>query len=239
MPGLRLVLSMGMPGPWGESAKAILNIKGIPFIPVGQEIGGENQELRDWTGFRNAPIAAYESERPVDRWLDILMLAERIKPEPSLLPQSSPDRALVMGISSEICSEWGIGWARRIMMMDQLTQQRADDPMRIQYRHSAEASATAPARCADILKMLVDRLKAQETVGSPYLVGTSLTVADIYWACFSIMIDPLPMEDMPVPESFRPIYLNRPPILAAVTDPILFKHRQMIFQKHLKLPMNY
>ncbi len=34
MPGLRLVLTAGVPGPWGESAKAILAYKGLAFTPV-------------------------------------------------------------------------------------------------------------------------------------------------------------------------------------------------------------
>ncbi len=36
-PGLRLVLSMGVPGPWGEAAKGILALKEVPFVPVGQK----------------------------------------------------------------------------------------------------------------------------------------------------------------------------------------------------------
>ena len=30
-PGLRLVLTTGVPGPWGESAKGIFDVKGIPY----------------------------------------------------------------------------------------------------------------------------------------------------------------------------------------------------------------
>ena len=30
-PGLRLVLTQGVPGPWGESAKAIFKIKGLAY----------------------------------------------------------------------------------------------------------------------------------------------------------------------------------------------------------------
>ena len=36
-PGLRLVLSAGLPGPWGEAAKAILSYKGLEFTPVCKE----------------------------------------------------------------------------------------------------------------------------------------------------------------------------------------------------------
>src|SRR5712672_2762689 len=102
LPGLRLVLSMGVPSPWGEAAKGILYVKGIPYTPVGQVPAADNHELAAWTGFRNAPIAVYGSERALDRWLDILMLAERLESSPSLLPAMPEDRALMIGLANEI-----------------------------------------------------------------------------------------------------------------------------------------
>ena len=37
--GLRLVLTAGVPGPWGEAAKAILAFKHIEYTPVLQQGG--------------------------------------------------------------------------------------------------------------------------------------------------------------------------------------------------------
>src|ERR1700720_4773993 len=105
MCGLRLVLTMGVPGPWGEAAKGILHVKRIPFIPVGQHSGESNTELVEWTGIRNAPVAIFDQERPRDNWLNILTLAERLQAQPPLLPDSSEERAVVVGISNEICGE--------------------------------------------------------------------------------------------------------------------------------------
>ena len=34
LPGLRLVLTRGVPGPWGETAKNLLHVKGIPWVAV-------------------------------------------------------------------------------------------------------------------------------------------------------------------------------------------------------------
>ena len=62
--GLRLVLTVGVPGPWGEAAKGILHVKGIAYAPVCQMPAGENSELEAWTGRNNAPVAVYEDERP-------------------------------------------------------------------------------------------------------------------------------------------------------------------------------
>src|SRR5271165_3235534 len=115
MGGLRLVLTAHVPGPWGESAKKIFDYKEIAYVPVAQHAGKENAELVAWTSIRNAPIALYADEAPRTGWYDILMLAERLAPERPLLPARSEDRALVVGISAELCSEWGFGWARRAM----------------------------------------------------------------------------------------------------------------------------
>ncbi len=39
-PGLRLVLTQGVPGPWGEAAKAIFKVKGLAYRAVAQAGGG-------------------------------------------------------------------------------------------------------------------------------------------------------------------------------------------------------
>jgi hypothetical protein len=44
--GLRLVMSRGVPGPWGEAAKNIFNLKGIAFTRVSQYLGQPNAELQ-------------------------------------------------------------------------------------------------------------------------------------------------------------------------------------------------
>ena len=66
--GLRLVLTVGVPGPWGEAAKSLFYVKKIPYVAIAQEGGATNQALREWTGFDNAPQAIYEDERPRISW---------------------------------------------------------------------------------------------------------------------------------------------------------------------------
>lgn len=60
MPGLKLALTTGVPGPWSESAKSILYVKKIPYVPVAQIAGAPNEDLVAWTGHRNAPVAVFE-----------------------------------------------------------------------------------------------------------------------------------------------------------------------------------
>ena len=61
-PGLRLALTMGVPGPWSQSAKYLFEYKQYPFIAVGQKGAQENLELFAWTGHRNAPVAVFEDD---------------------------------------------------------------------------------------------------------------------------------------------------------------------------------
>ena len=66
--GLRLALTAGVPGPWGEAAKGLFTVKGIPFVAVRQLAGGPNDELRDWTGHDNAPLTHPSSRIVIKRF---------------------------------------------------------------------------------------------------------------------------------------------------------------------------
>ena len=111
MSGLRVVLSPGGPGPWSEAAKGILYVKKIPYVKVRQEPAAENVALLNWTKQTTAPAFVYNNERPRTIWNDQLILAERIAPEPALIPSNIEDRALMFGYSNELCGENGFGCA--------------------------------------------------------------------------------------------------------------------------------
>ena len=246
MPGLRLVLSAGVPGPWGEAAKAMLRARGVPFAAVAQQPMAANEDLRDWTGCRNAPTAVYEDEPPRTGWFDILMLAERLGSGPSLLPEASTDRALCLGLIMEICGQDGFGWNRRLNMLAAIWGAQApaeaaphEQEYTRQYGLSAEAAARAPARAADILGALAAQLHAQRAQGSDYLIGGRLSAADLYWACFSQLVGPLPREVNPIPDYVVSLYSAVPEAVAAALDPILLEHRARIYERHIGLPLDY
>ena len=96
---MRLVLTEGVPGPWGESAKALFDLKGVPYHPVAQKGGAANEELVTWTGHRNAPIAILDDEPPRASWLEILFLAER-------LGESLPDVEVVISSTEAELATW-------------------------------------------------------------------------------------------------------------------------------------
>src|SRR5688572_14096268 len=103
MKGLRLALSAGVPGPWTIAARALFDVRKVPYVPVRQVIMAPNEDLVAWTGRRNAPVAVYDDEPAVDGWLEILVLAERLGRGPSLFPDDPVERALSVGFSAEIC----------------------------------------------------------------------------------------------------------------------------------------
>src|SRR5208282_1265436 len=112
MPGLRLILgSYAVPGPWREACKGIFYIKKLSYVPVtsaGKD--GSERELIEWTAQASAPVAVWNDERPRSTWIEQLYLAERLQPEPRLIPANTDDRMLMFGCANEILGENGFGW---------------------------------------------------------------------------------------------------------------------------------
>ncbi|RIL06321.1 MAG: hypothetical protein DCC71_07290 [Proteobacteria bacterium] len=239
--GLRLVLTAGVPGPWSESAKGLFHVKRVPFARVRQVVNGDNAALRAWVGRDDAPVAVWNDEPPRHGWQDIALLAERIAPEPRLLPEAVDERALVFGLGRELCGELGLGWCRRLMLVDQVKQLAPDLPiaryLASRYGYEPAAAAAAPQRVADIVTAFARQLRAQQERGLRYLVGGSLSALDVWWAAFAAMLDPLPHELCPMGRDTRAAYAVRDPRVRAALDPALLAHRDLVYREHLELPV--
>ncbi len=238
-PGLRLAITLGAPGPWGEAAKGVFHVKRIPFARVGQRAGEPNAELHAWTGHRNAPVAVYADEPARTGWAEIALLAERLAPEPALIPKDPAERALAFGLGHELCGEQGLGWSRRLMMFQRAAKGgRALGGMALRYGYSPAAAAAAPRRVVEILGLLAGRLREQRARGSRFLVGGALSAVDIQWAAFAAMLDPLPPELCPMPEGIRQSYSALDPEVRAAVDPQLLEHRDFVYGEYLELPVD-
>jgi glutathione S-transferase len=240
-PGLRLVLSRGVPGPWGESAKGLFHAKGVPFARVAQEVGGDNAALRAWTGRDDAPIAIWNDEPPRDGWAEILALAERIAPEPRLLPEDVDERARVLGLGHELAGEGGLGWCRRLMLVGFLLEHAPQLPvgpyLARRYGYTPEAAAAAPARVARILRAFAAQLAEQHARGRRWLVGDAFSALDVWWAAFAALLEPLPDELCPLPAGVRGTYVVRDPEVREALDPALLAHRDLVYRERLELPV--
>jgi glutathione S-transferase len=242
LPGLRLVLTKGLPGPWGMAARAILEYKGLEFVAVAQYPGAEDPGLREWTGQTSAPVAIYNDEPPRSQWTEILFLAERLAPDPPLLPRDPLQRATMFGLAREIAGEQGFGWQRRLMMFQPpagKTQPPANmEAMVRKYGYSSEAAAAAPAASMEVLAALAIHLQDQRRAGSRYFIGATLTALDFYWAVFSNMVDPLPHAVNPMPDFMRKMYIL-PAALRERVDPVLMEHRDMMYREYISLPLDF
>ena len=240
--GLRIVVVGSVPSPWSEAAKGILHIKGIEWAAV--RLVYDSEPLREWAGQSSGPVAIYEHEQPRSGWAEILLLAERLAPMPSLVPADPAERALVFGISHEICGESGLGWSRRLQLIHAGLQHVGGFPEQVakylgrKYGYRQETGVAATPRVAALLGMLGTRLRAQFENGSRYYLGNSVTAADVYSATCMALFDPLPHEQCAMAASIRAAFETRDAQTEAALDPILFKHRDMMYTEYLELPLS-
>jgi glutathione S-transferase len=240
--GLRMVVVGGVPSLWGEAAKGILHIKRIAWTAV--RLSYDSEPLKQWAGQRSGPVAIYNDERPRSGWAEILLLAERLAPEPALLPADAAERALMFGLAHEICGESGLGWTRRLQMVHAGLQGQGGFAPRVapylakKYGYSPPAGAAAAERVAQLLRMLAARLHAQQAAGSGWYIGDRVSAVDVYSAAAMAMFRPLPHEQCPMDAATRQAFEFREPVSEAALDPILIAHRDRMYAVHLELPLS-
>jgi len=238
--GLRLVCTRGIPGPWGEAAKAAFRLRGVEFVAVAQEGGEDNEALVEWTRHRNAPIALYNDEPPRVRAMEIIELAQRLGSGPDLLPRDARQRMLAVGLINELAGEDGFGWHCRLLMLQPAYQKHGESllstPMYKNY-YSTKAAARSLSRIRQVLDLVLEQIIEQEQNHSPYLVGDRLTSADIHWAYFSQLLDAYPAKQNPMPDFLRTAWGTVAKSLENY-DEKLIAHRDRIFENHLELPID-
>src|ERR1700685_795815 len=200
-PGLRVApVRAGLPSPWSEFARSCFHVKRVPYSLVdARDADRRLTSIRTLQGQESLPVVFWNDERPRSSWLDQLLLAERISPQPRLLPDDPLERAKVVGLIAELCSEAGFGWHRRVMMIGRLlTEPNFGERERgighylsKKYRHSTDSVDRSTKRCEEI----VSTFAGLRTTGHEYLSGSNLTALDLAWAAFAALIQPLP-EDL-------------------------------------------
>ena len=244
--GLRLAVTAHVPGIWSEAAKGLFDAKKIPYLLVEQVVGGENRALKEWTAQASGPVAVWNDERPRSSWLELIYLAERLAPEPALIPADMEDRILMFGLTNEIAGDNGFGWNLRLTAMHKVMA----DPRRTEYQnqvvpvlaqryhYDAEGVGAARRQMIGVVSRLKEQLERQNEAGRVFLVGEGLSALDIYWATFAGAIDPLPPDLCPnMPAEMRAGYTD--PELKALGGPALFALRDRVYRDYLRLPMAF
>ena len=151
----------------------------------------------------------------------------------------------MLGIIAELASEKGLAWERRLHMIPGMyaavdeRMHRVADTLAARYGFTPETLERASERVADIMRMLTAKLEMQKALGSDYLVGAGFTAADLYWACFSQLVDPMDKSVNPMPGLMRGLYTATEPKVVEAIGPILLSHRDMIYRTHLSLPLDF
>lgn len=240
--GTRVTFIPGIPALFAEALKNICFVKGIPLIRALHpmmgidETTGKDQQatLYELTSQTSLPTMFHNEERPRNVWIEQLALAEQIGAAgtPSLLPSDFELRAEVFGLSAVILAEDGFIWNMRIL---------GDSPLGRKYGFSEEASAAALSKMAEVTTLIADRLAAQEQRGSRYLVGTSLSAADIYWATMSMSVLPPAPEIMPLTRQNKGMlkYFAKNSQVSVISDALTEKiadHQRYILSTYCEAP---
>lgn len=255
-PGVRITDSPYWAALWSQVLRGILHVKRIPYHkvvhpPYSHADPDAQRPLLEWTAQTSVPTMISGDGTPYgdvirNDWLNQLMLAEQLQPEPSLIPSQAKVRVKMFGLANEIMSPQGLMWNGRLAMaalMDttHLTEKQRDffSPGKFlggKYAHNAKAKEPME-NMRECLSLLDEQLSKNGETGSPYFCGDKLSALDIYWAYASIMAKALPPDEMPVMRVNRAMY---PPLNEAIADaltPRLLAHRAFIFDEHLELPM--
>jgi glutathione S-transferase len=253
MSGLRIVASPGSIAPWSEAIKQIFTLKRVPYVLVAQKLPGPDLELKEWTAQTSAPVAVWNDERPRSTWLEQLYLAERLAPDPPLIPAVQQDRVQMIGLINEICGETGLAWSGRLRYLHQTlrgsAQNLTSDAQEIRafaqqlgekYGYDPKAAEAAPHKMVQVLSGLGARLEQQRSSGSRFFIGDTLTALDIYWAAFCNTFSPPPLEWCPnLPSSQREGMSKLAPAISEALSPSMIEHRDFIYQTYLKLPIDF
>jgi glutathione S-transferase len=236
--GLRLAVVTSVPSLWSDAARGMAAVKELDCLAVA--FGPRDDSVPRWTACPNAPVALYKDQLPRTGWAEILSLLERLGGKVSLIPQDPTERALLFGLSQEVCGEMGLGWIRRLLLLhDSFTSGgSAGFPLPVakflahRYGYSPELVEPARRRFVEILGLL-DRQLAR--TGGPWFFGR-LTALDFYTAAALGALLPLPDSIRPIAPAMRPVFERLEEDLASAITPALRAHRDRIAPRWFALP---
>ncbi|MES1166263.1 MAG: hypothetical protein ABUR63_10920 [Verrucomicrobiota bacterium] len=241
--GLRIVYASNVPSPWSQAAFGLFDLEGVDYVLVPFRKFAE--AVREHTGANNAPVVLFDDDPPRTGWAEILALAERLGGRVSLVPDDD-DRAVRMyGLAHAILSEGGLGWSVRLLLTHAslTTDGREGWPAPVaaylapKYGYAADRVPAARARAVRVLNLLGRTLADSEAAGHAYMLGPTPTALDVYAATALGVIAPLPHEMCPMPDVVRHAFATLDADVRAAVPAALLRHRDLMYARHLRLPV--
>jgi glutathione S-transferase len=220
-----------------------LHVKRIPYSLVDTRDAARGlTPIKTLTGQESLPVVFWNDERPRCNWLEQLVLAERISQQPRLLPEDPLERAKVVGLIAELCSESGFGWHRRVMMIARLLSEPSfgerergiGQYLAKKYRDDSDSAEGSTRHC----EAIVATFAGLQANGHDYLLGPSLTALDLAWAAFAALIQPLPEDLCPMRPLWRDLYTWAPAETPGHAVEGLLSFRERVYREWLQLPVD-
>jgi glutathione S-transferase len=243
--GLRVVIATNIPSPWSQAALGVFDMKGLDYLAV--RFRRTDEEIKRWTGTRNAPAVLFDDEPPRTGWAEIVALGERLGGRASLVPDDDARRVRMFGLSHEILGEGGLCWNVRLLLTHAglTTEGRAGWPKPVaeylgpRYGYAPERVPAARARAVGILRLLDAVLAESRGRGQAYFLGAAPTALDLHAAVALATIQPLPEAECPTPAPVRQAFETLDEEVRAAVSPALLEHRAQMFSGHLAVPVRW
>ncbi len=239
--GLRMIVVGNVPSPWSEAAKGFFHLKNLDWVAV--RLAYDDEKLAQWAGELSGPVVMQEAEPPRSGWREILALAERLAPQPPLLPSAPALRARALEMADDLCGPAGLGWNRRLQMVHAGLQKTGGFSERIagylgtKYGYSPADVARYGPRVRELLGRYSAELRAARAAGSGYYLG-ALSAVDVYSAVFMALFAPLPEAQCRMHPAARAAFEWLDDETRAALDPVLLEHRDMMYARHLETPLS-
>jgi len=235
--GLRLVTLAGVPSLWSEAAKGIFHVKRLDFVAVRMRVG--DATIAAWTGRSNAPVAMWQDEPARDGWADILALAERLSPEPRLVPASPAGAAEVHALCELISGRDGLMWSARLLLIHASLSSDGQRGLPVPIsRHLAQRYGYSETEIPEVRKRVEEILRdLGDRVSDSYVLGDQLTAADIHLAAATACLAPFPDEHCLIQPGPRRAFSAMNDEVAPFIPTSLLAHRDRIYRQHLEFPI--
>jgi glutathione S-transferase len=243
--GLRVVIATNVPSPWSQAAMGLFDMKGLDYLVV--RFRRSDEEIKRWTGTRNAPAVMFDDEPPRTGWAEIVALAERLGGRMSLVPEDGERRLRMFGLSNEILGEGGLGWNVRLLLTHAsfASDGREGWPKPVaeylapRYGYATDRVPAARARAIETLHLLDAVLAESRSRGHAYFLGPSPTALDVHAALTLAPICPMSEAECPMPPPVRHAFETLDREVKEAVSPALLEHRAQMFSRHLVLPVRW